>query len=83
VHVSSFVPLVVDHVTGEVVAGGCDQPITYTSLGKSTNTKPSASISGTFGVSSSRSIGVEVFNVPIIPTSLEAPKKKNKPKCDI
>jgi hypothetical protein len=70
VHVSGFVPLVVDHVTGEAIASSCDQPITYTSLGKSTNIKPSASISRTFDVSSSRSVGVQVPNVPIIPTSL-------------
>jgi hypothetical protein len=76
VPISGFVPPVVDHVTGEAVAGGCDQPITYTSLDKSTNTKPTTSISGTFGASSSRSVGVEVPNVLVIPTFLETPKKK-------
>jgi hypothetical protein len=76
VPISSFMPLVVDHVTGVVVVGGCDQPITCTSLGKSTTTTPSASTFGTFGASSSGSVGVEVPNVHVIPTSLEAPKTK-------
>ncbi len=75
-------PLVVDHVTRVVVTGGCDQPITYTSLSKSTSTTPSASTSSTFGASSSWSVGVEVPNVPVIVTSLEVSKKKN-PNCDI
>jgi hypothetical protein len=38
VHVFGFLPLVVDHIIGVVVASGCDQPITYTSVSKSTNT---------------------------------------------
>ncbi len=67
-HVSSYVPFLVDHVTRVVVAGSCDQPIT--SLGKSTSTTPSASTFGTFGASSSRLISVKVPNVPIIPASL-------------
>ncbi len=81
--ISSFMPLMVDHVTRVAVAGGCDHPITCTSLGKSTNTTFSASTSNTFSVSSSRSVGVEVPNVLVIATSLEAPKRKRKPKCDI
>jgi len=76
-------PLVVDHVIGVAIASGCDHPITCTSLGKSTNTTFSASTFSTFGVSSSRSIGVEVPNVFVIATSLEAPKRKRKPECDI
>jgi hypothetical protein len=38
VHVFGFVPLVVDHIIGVAVAGGCDKPITCTSINKSTNT---------------------------------------------
>jgi hypothetical protein len=76
-------PLVVDHVTWVVVASGYDQPISCTSLSKSTNTTLSASTSSTFGASNLRSLGIEVPNVPIITTSLEAPKKKRKPKCDV
>jgi hypothetical protein len=76
VPISNFMPLVVNHVTGVVVVGGCDQPITCTSLGKSTTTTPSASTFGTFGASSLGSVGVEVPNVHVIPTSLEAPWTK-------
>jgi hypothetical protein len=81
--ISGYVPLLVDHVIGVAVIGGCDQPITTcTSLGKSTRTIFSASTFGTFNVSSLRLVGVEVLNVPIITTSLETLKEKRKPKCD-
>ncbi len=73
----------VDHVTVVVVASGCDQPITCTSLGKSTNTTPSASTFNMFNAFSLGSVGVEVFNVHVIPTSLKAPKIKRKFECDI
>ncbi len=73
----------VDHVTWVVIISDCDQPITtHTSLGKSTNTTFSASTFGTFNASSLGLVSVEVPNVPIITTSLEAPKEKRKPKCD-
>jgi hypothetical protein len=75
--------LVVDHVTRVAIASGYDQPITYTSLGKLTNTTLNASTFGTFGASSLRSIGVEVPNVLVIVASLKAPKKKRKLECDI
>ncbi len=69
-HVFSYVPLMVDHVTRVVVDGGCDHLITTcTSLGKSTNTTPSASTFGIFNFSNLRLVGVEVPNVPIIATS--------------
>jgi hypothetical protein len=65
-HVSGYVPLMVEHVARVVVFGGRDQPITTcTSLGKSTNTTPSASPSGTPGFSNSRLVSVKVPNVPI------------------
>jgi len=66
----------VDHVTRVVIVGGCDQPITCTSLGKSANTTPSASTFGMLCVYNLGSIGVVVFNVHVIATSLEVPKKK-------
>jgi hypothetical protein len=72
----------VDHVTRVAIIGVCDQPITSTSLGKSTSTTFNASTFGMFNASNLRLVGVEVLNVPIITTSLEAPKKKKKPKCD-
>ncbi len=74
-HVFGFVPLVVNHVIGVAIASGCDQPITCTSLGKSTSTTPSASTSSMFGAFSSRLVGVKVPNVIVIPTSLKTPKK--------
>jgi len=81
--ISSYVPLMVDHVTRVAIIGVCDQPITTcTSLGKSTSTTFNASTFGMFNAFNLRLVGVEVFNVPIITTSLEAPKKKKKPKCD-
>ncbi len=66
-HVSGYVPLMVDHLTRVVVDGGCDQPITTcTSLGKSINTTPSASTYGMLDSFISRLVGVKVLNVPII-----------------
>ncbi len=83
VPISSYVPLMVDHVTRVAIIGVCDQPITTcTSLGKSTRTTFNASTFGMFNASNLRLVGVEVLNVPIITTSLEVPKKKKKPKCD-
>jgi hypothetical protein len=81
--VSNYVPFMVDHVAKVVVDGGCDQPITtYTSLGKSTNTTPSASTSNTSSSSNSKLVGVEVPNVPIIAAS-KCQRKKRKLECDI
>ncbi len=78
-----YVPLMVDHVIGVTIIGGCDQPIsTCTSLGKLASTTSNASTFGTFNASNLGSVGVEIPNVPIITTSLETPKKKRKPKCD-
>ncbi len=68
---SNFMFLMVDHVTRVVVVGGFDKPITFISLGKSTNTTFNASIFGIVGVFSSRSIGVDFLNVPNIATSLK------------
>ncbi len=84
VFVSICVPLAVDHVIRVDVTSNCDQPITtYTSLGKSINTTLNASTFGTFDDSNSTWIGVEVSNVHVIATSLEALNEKKKPKCDI
>lgn len=74
--ISSFMPLMVDHVTRVAIVGGCDQPITCTSLGKSASTTFSVSTFGMLHVSNLGSVGVVVFNVPVIATSLEVPKKK-------
>ncbi len=78
--VFGFMLLMVDHIIGVAIVGGCDQPITCTSLSKSTSTTPSV---GTLSVCTSRLVGVEVCNVLVIATFLEAPKKKRKLECDI
>jgi hypothetical protein len=84
VFVFGFVPLVVDHVIKVDIASNCDQPITtYTSLGKSINTTLNASTFGTVDDSSSTLIGVEVPNVHVIATSLEALNEKKEPECYI
>jgi hypothetical protein len=81
VFVSNFVPLVVDHVIRVAIVSNCDWPITIcTSLGKSISITLSASTFGMFGVFSSTLVGVEVFNVHVIVTSLKALEGKKKPQ---
>jgi len=80
VFVPSFVHLVVDHVIRVVVIGNCNNPITTCiSLGKSISTTFNASTFGTFHASNSMLVGVEVFNVHVIATSLKTLKKKKIP----
>jgi len=78
--VPNFVHLVVDHVIKVVVIGNCDNPIiTCISLGKSTSTTFNASTFGMFHASNSMLVGVEVFNVHVIATSLKTLKEKKNP----